>query len=111
MPYVPAGTLTSKELKVHVPSGAAIPDDEALEILHSSALVVAIVNTSGLCQFLLESVTPGLFPRTPHRHYPPLGPRVAPCVSAGLEEPRSAGSEPILPALASLLSFPAPVVI
>lgn len=31
MPYVPAGSLTSKELKVHVPSGAAIPGDEALE--------------------------------------------------------------------------------
>jgi hypothetical protein len=90
MPYAPAADLTSKKLTMLVPSALVIPDDEAFDVLLSSVLVVAIMNASGLCQFLLESTSPGLFPRTPYRKHPPPGERVPPSVSAGLEEPRSA---------------------
>jgi len=99
-----------EELKAIGLSGAAIPGGEAFDALLSSGLAVAIMNTSGLCQFILVSVTPGLLPRKHHRDRPPPGARAAPCGSPGLDEPRSAGSEPILPVLASLLSLQIPVI-
>jgi hypothetical protein len=70
MPHYPSrgiGVLTFEELTVLDTSGAAVPDGEVVDFLLSSVLVVAIMNTSGLCQFVLESVTPGLHPGIPHR--------------------------------------------
>lgn len=60
MPYTPAGDLTSKKLTVLVPSATAIPEGKALDVLPSSALVVANLNASGLCQSLW-SLLPRVF--------------------------------------------------